>query len=129
MTIGRSFIEYMQTVLNLGTFGDDLFLNNAPTQPDRMWWVVATGGNAVTKNQTGEKQKLYTLNVYFRSTNAQEVDEIMHQFEVDINTGNCDQLTGFDTIEMEAVVFPSDQDLDNEERIVGLVQVTIRSYL
>lgn len=130
MTIKRSFIEYMEDVLNLGVFGTDIFADIAPLDgPTNLWWVTSSGGSALQKNHTGEKIKQYQLNVFYRSNDAQEVDETLHDFEVAINTSNCDQLTDFDTIELEAFVFPSDQDIDSEERTVGLVQVTVRSYL
>lgn len=129
MTLKRAFIAYMES-LGYGTFGTDLFLNGAPlSAPETCWWVLATGGSPSSTNQSGEKLKNYIVSVYFRSTDAQEVDEQMHAFEEELNTSNCDQLEGFDTVDMSVTTFPADQDLDAEDRTVGLAQVTIQTYL
>lgn len=113
----------------LGTFGTDIFTPLAPLDiPNRAWTVSGGGGGNIQKNQTGEKVKNYLLSIYYRNSDAQDVDETLQAFEELINSKGCEELTGFDTIELEATSFPSDQDLDNEERTVGLVQVTITVY-
>lgn len=129
MTLKRAFITYMET-LGLGTFGTDIFLNGAPLNaPAKSWWVLATGGSPVGTNQTGEKIKNYILSVYFRSTDAEEVDQEMHDLEERLNSGHCDQLEGFETIDISATTFPADQDLDAEDRTIGLLQASVRTYL
>jgi hypothetical protein len=95
---------------------------------DTIWWVIAAGGNPIQRNQTGERFKNYTLDVYYRSTDAEAVYNTLQDFEQFINTASCDQLAGFDTIEMQATLFPTDQDLDADDRTVGLVQITITTY-
>lgn len=132
MTITKAFAQWMQDN-DFATQGQDLFIGGVPADlvdkaPDTCWWIYANGGTPITKNTTGEKQKNYLINVYFRDLNARNVDEQMQAFEILVNGKNCDQLTGFDTIEMEATGFQTDIDLDNEERTVGFVQVTIRVY-
>lgn len=132
MTITKAFAQWMQDN-DFATQGQDLFIGGVPADlvdkaPDTCWWIYANGGTPITKNTTGEKQKNYLINVYFRDLNAQNVDETMQTFELLVNGKNCDQLEGFDTIEMEATGFQTDIDLDNEERTVGFVQVTIRVY-
>lgn len=128
MTIKRAFVEYMASV-GFGVFGSTLFLNGAPLNVSPCWWVLATGGAIVKTNQTGERRKRYIVSVYYRDTNAETVDEQLHAFEELLNTSNCDQLEGFDTIEITVATFPSDQDLDVDDRTVGLAQVTVDTYL
>lgn len=129
MTIAQAFAKYMEDVLSLGVVGTDIFINAVPLKaPSDAWWIVSRGGTPIQKNQTGEKKKNYALSVYYRSLDSAALDALMQGFEESINSKHCDQLEGYDTIEMEAVGFQSDLDLDNQERTVGLVEVTITVY-
>lgn len=130
MTINRAFIQFLETQ-GYGTFGTDIFIGSAPVDtevPDNIWWVVANGGNNLSKNVTKEKQKNYILSVYYRGLNQQEVDETIQQLEVLMNDNNCIDIEGYDILETETTVFQSDQDLDNENRTVGLIQITLTVY-
>jgi hypothetical protein len=128
MNIARSFVTLMES-LSFGTFGTDIYIGSAPQDaPDPCWWVVSSGGSPQTKNSTPELQKSYLLNVFYRNTDAENVHETIQAFEVEMNKQTCRTLSGFDTIEVEAISFPTDQDLDNEDRTVGLTQVAIRTY-
>lgn len=128
MNIAESFVEYMED-LSMGTFGSTIYINSVPQDaPDAVWWVVKSGGSPVRKNSTGERVKDYILSVYYRDTDAEQVYELMQDFEEEINSKGCIQLNGYDTIEMEASVFTADQDLDNEDRVVGLLNVRISVY-
>lgn len=112
-----------------GTLGTDLFIGTAPLEaPAEVNWIVAGGGTSTLVNQTGERTKQYVVDIYFRSNSAQAVYDKMFAFEDMINSGDCASLENFDTIDIEASVFPADQDLDSEERTIGLVQVTLTLY-
>jgi hypothetical protein len=127
MTILQSFKLYMES---LGY--TDIYIGGLPVGEDvanNQWGIVASGGNNIIKAQTGEKMKQYLISAYFRSNKAELVDETMFLFETQINEGNCDQLEDFDTIEMEALSFPSDQDLDSEDSTVALCEVAINVYV
>lgn len=129
MTIKRAFIDYLES-LGYGTFGTDLYLNGVPLNaPASCWWVLATGGANAGVNQSGERLKNYIFNVYYRNTDAQVVDETLHEFEERLNSIHCDQLGGFETVDISVTTFPSDQDLDNTDRTIGLAQVTVKTYL
>lgn len=132
MTIKKAFIKYMDEVLNLGTAtgaNKNIFKDAAPQKaPDDCWWVTGGGGPITLDADTGEKRKEYLLSVYYRSIDSDELDEILHAFETRLNGKHCDQLDSFDTIDMRATNFQSDQDLDNEDRSVGLVQVTVSVF-
>jgi hypothetical protein len=128
MTITQAFVAYMES-LALGTLGETIFIGAAPLDaPDAIFWIINSGGAPLGTNQTGEKRKQYILSVYYRSRSAEGVDEILQSLEETINIGQCTQLQDFDTIDIEASSFASDQDLDNEDRTVGLLQITITTY-
>lgn len=128
MNISKSFTEYMVS-LDMGIFGNNIFIGNIPVEaPDKAWWINSSGGTTSSKNSTGERLKNYILNIFYRNTDAEDVYEKMQSFEEEINAKQCIQLNGYDTVEMEASVFPTDQDIDNEDRVVGLLQVKISTY-
>lgn len=128
MNISASFAEYMEDIL-LGTVGTDIEVGGVPQDaPEACWWVIPQGGGPEQVNQTGEMLKNYVLNVYYRDTNQESVYNSLQLLEETVNSGNCTQLDGFDTISMQATSFATDEDIDSEERTVGLVQVTIKVY-
>ena len=128
MNIAKSFVEYMEAQA-LGTFGTDIYIGVIPQgAPDKCYWLTTSGGTPQSRNQTGEVIKNYVIDVFYRNTDAEDVYDTIQALEVLLNTGNCTQLTGFDTIEMQATLFPTDQDIDNQERTVGLIQVTVKTY-
>ena len=129
MNIARSFVDYM-IAQGFGTvFGTDIFIGGIPQDaPDTAWWVVSAGGSPGTKNQTAELQKNYVLNIYYRSTDAESVYNEIQSLEIELNKPTCITLAGFDTIEIEATTFPTDQDLESEERTVGLLTATVKTY-
>lgn len=128
MNIAKSFVDYME-YLGYGTFGTNIFIGVVPQESkNACWWVFKSGGSSVRKNSTGERTKEYNLSVYYRDTDAEQVYELMQEFEEEINSKGCVQLDGYDTIEMEATTFPTDQDLDNEDRVIGLLNIKITVY-
>jgi len=125
MNIARSFATFMEDE-GFGTFGTDLFINGvAEDAPDACFWVVAGGGAALQKNQTNEMLKNYILQVFYRNIDSNDVHEILQSFEETVNSDDCTQLSGYDTIELEATAFPTSQDLGLEDRTIGVVQVTV----
>lgn len=130
MTIIEAFSKYMQTI-GVGTLGQDIFIGEAPSSKkaqDSLWWVLDSGGSRLSINKTGESVKQYTLNVYYRDRDYKAVTDKMFEFEESISCSNCAQLEGFQVVEIEVVTFPTDQDLDSEDRKVGLLQVNIKIY-
>jgi len=130
MTVAASFATYLQS-LGIGTLGQDLWIGEAPSSnevPDKLWWIVPSGGAPVRKNKTGELTKAYIFQVYSRNRNYRELEQAMFQLEEDLNCDGCTQLDGFDTVDIEATTFPIDNDLDGEDRKVGLLQATLTIY-
>lgn len=128
MNIARSFATYMEDE-GYGVFGTDLFVGGAPKEgPDVCYWVVLNGGAPESRNETGEVIKQYSLSVYYRSTSEEDVYDTIQALEIELNKAKCVQLDGFDTIEIQCILFPADQDIDNEDRTVVLLEVQVRTY-
>lgn len=130
MSLVSAFATYLQGITGT-TLGQTLFIGEAPSSnkvADAIWWIVENGGGIIQKNATGEARKSYQINVFCRSRDYQAIKDQMSSLEEDLNCDNCSQLSGYDTIDIEATTFPIDNDLDSEDRKVGLLQVTITTY-
>lgn len=128
MNIAEAFAQYMEDQ-GYGTLGTNLQIGGVSlSAPDECWWVVFEGGSSIIKNQTGEKLKRYNLDVFFRSRNGSTVYDTLHDFEQTINSLSCIELEDFDVIEVEATSFPTDRDLDDVDRTIGLVKISLTTY-
>lgn len=128
MNIVESFKEWMEDN-GFGAFGTDLYTGGVPLEaPDDAYWITASGGSNIGKNVTGEKQKNYILNIYYRSSNQENIYDKLQAIEEALNTKECIELEAYTVIEVETTAFPVDQDIDNEDRSVGLIQATITAY-
>lgn len=130
MNIARAFVSYLED-MGIGTFGTDLFIHRAPSSNetlDSIWWVKSSGGTPVKTNVTGERRKSYLVEVFYRNRDSEAVYESMQALEEQVNLDMCTQLSGYDTLDIEATAFPVDQDLDDEDRSVGLLQASITTY-
>lgn len=130
MTIATSFVSYMES-LGVGTFGQDIFIGETPNSnkvQDSIWWIIESGGSKLTKAFTGESIRQYTLFVYYRDRNYATISEKLFDFSERVSCSSCVELQGFETLEIEVTQFPTDQDLDSEDRKVGLLQINIKIY-
>lgn len=130
MTIAKAFVEFLEEK-GFGTFGQNIFLYRVPnslkTNTD-LFWVIPSGGYKTSTNKTGEAIKAYQFLIYFRSIKAQKVDEVLSGMEEMLNCLSCVKLEGFELVDMSATQFPVDQDLDAENRMVGMIQVQLSVY-
>lgn len=136
MNIVESFAQYMEDS-GVATLGHDLFISRAPASnsddangspiPDNLWWLTAGGGAQVTGSQT-RKMHAYTLNIYYRDRQAMSVYDKLQQLADDVTCAGCLELEDHEVIGVELSGLWSDQDLDDESRTVGLLQVTITTY-
>ena len=125
MNLVRDFVEYMENQ-SLGTFGTDIFIGGVPQRaPSTCWWVVSGGGTPIIKNKTNEKIKSYIVDIFYRNTDGEAVYDALQSFEEQINSDPCPELTNYEVVEFEATLFAADQDLDAQDRTVGLLQATI----
>lgn len=125
-TVSESFIKFLEDQ-SIATFGVDLFLSQVPDDaPDTCYWILTSGGATIQKLKTGEKVKQYFTSINYRSDKAKNIERDLFNLEELLNCAECVQLEGFEVIEIEATQFPSDEDLDNEDRRVGLLQANIK---
>lgn len=128
MNVARSFVTFLENE-GYGTFATDIFVNVIPKEaPDECICVIAEGGSPEIRNQTGETMKDYILNIRYRALTDQAVYENIQALEEIINSDSCTQLSGYDTIDMQATQFPVSEDIGDENRSIGLLQVTLRIY-
>ena len=128
MNITHSFAQYMQAQ-GYGTLGTSLFIGVVPQDaPDACFWVISSGGTNQSRNNTGERVKNYLISVFYRSMDSEDVYDKLQSFEELINGKQCVTLTTYDTIQAQATLYPTDQDIDSEERTIGLVQVSLTIY-
>lgn len=130
MNIAESFATYLST-LTSSTLGQDLFIGQAPSSnkaPDSYWLVSTSGGNKTLKAQTSEFVELHQIEVRYKNRDYKTVYNSMQSLLDDLNTDSCVQLSGYDTIEIEASTYPIDDDLEAEDRKVGLLIVNLRIY-
>lgn len=128
MTVAQALAQWMQEN-GFGTLGTDLFIGSVPEgAPTASWWILGGGGAPTIKNHTGEKVKAYIFSVLYRNTDSENVDERMQALEEKANSKACHDLAGYDTIELEASGFQSDNDLDGEDRTLGSVEITATVY-
>lgn len=128
MNIARDLAQFLEDN-GFGVFGTDLFIGGAPVKVSTCYWITSAGGTNKQKNVTNNKLKNYTLSIFYRNTDAETVYENMQALEELINSDACTQLDNYDTIEMETILFPADQDIDVQDRTVGLLEVTITTHL
>lgn len=131
-TISKAFKDFLLT-LDFGfTFGENgnLFIKQVPENaPDDSAWLISTGGNRIARSTTGEAVRQWFITVYMRSTDAEKVDDNLFLLGEAISDPNCLELNGFEVYDTpEVTSFPSDQDVDNVDRSVGLLQVNIKTY-
>lgn len=128
MNIVESFANWLQGQ-SVATLGQDLFISRARTKPSTMYWLIAQGGNSGPKNVNQGGQTTHTISVYYRNTNPQEVYDRLHELQEMVITDGCIELEGFTVVTVNTVGPFTDQDLDNQDRTVGLLQITITTYL
>lgn len=127
MNVVRAFANYL-TNIGIGTFGQDLFISRAPAEPNRIFWLKANGGSSVARSVTGQDQKAYVIEVFHRDTNTEAVYEAMQELADDITCAGCLALEGYEVVSVSINGPFTDQDLDNEERTVGFMQITLTIY-
>jgi hypothetical protein len=131
MNIVEAFANHLETELGVATLGQDLFIHRVPVKKKSahsLWWLVLNSPGQSQKNVTGEYQQSITLDVHYRDLDPKQVYDKLQDLSEEINCAGCLELEGYTISEVETVGPFTDQDLDNEERSVGLLQVTITIY-
>lgn len=127
-TVTEAFVSWLQTE-NIATLNEDLYISQVPdTAPDTTYWIVTAGGSPISKLGTGEQIKQYFLSVYYRSLSSRDVGRKLFRLEELLNCASCVELPNYEVYEISAQQFPTDTDVDNEERRVGFLQANIKIY-
>lgn len=127
MNVVRAFANYLQDS-DVATLGQDLFISRAPSSNktiDRIFWLKANGGSQISRSVNGSAQNNHVISVYHRDTDSESVYETLQELGEDLTCTGCLTLENYDVIQTVINGPWTDQDLDNEERTVGLMQVTI----
>lgn len=133
MNVVRAFAEYLQGA-GVATLGQNLFISRVPSSkklreenidPNRIFWLKAGGGSPVSKSVNGSSTKNHVIEIYLRDLEGNAVNETLQELGDDLSCAGCVTLEGYDVVEVDTNGPWSDQDLDDEERTVGLLQVTI----
>lgn len=127
MNIAEAFATYLDTNTAF-TLGQDLFIGQAPSSPDSLMWIEASGGDVERRAKTGETMKSYLVQLRYRNMDYEAVYDTLHDLEETFNSSDCITLSGYETIQIQATTFPIDEDLDSEGRKVGLLGITITTY-
>lgn len=128
MNIVRSFATYLEDQ-GYGTFGTDIFIGGFPVEaPDNSLSLQAASGNIEKKNVTNEHMDVVHIDILCRNIDEEQLYETLESIKTTINDDGCTQLDGYDTIDMECIIFPTDRDLEEEDRSLGLIQASIRVY-
>lgn len=130
MTVFQSFIKFLETK-GCGIFGQNIYAYRVPNSKKtatEIYWLIPSGGYPVRRTATGQTVKLYQILIYFRSNSAEKVDNTLNALEELLNCSGCVELEDFELVDIQATSFPTDQDLDSENRMVGMVQVQLQVY-
>lgn len=130
MNLVEAFANYFETISNT-TLGQDLYISKAPSSnkvTDRIWWVIGRGGAVTQTSVTSERTKERIIEVYYRDRDAKAVYNALEAVEEQLNCANCVELEGYDVGDVTCQILFVDNDLDLEDRVVGLLQVNITVY-
>lgn len=129
MNITKAFATFLQNDLNLGTLLVNIFVGGFPSNaPFRAFKIVSGGGSPEVSHITGEKRKNYVITLTMRG-DQEDVYNTLQQLEEDINSSGCTEMSGYDIIYLQATLFPTDDDLDAENRSLGTMTVEITTHL
>lgn len=129
MTVQRALAKWMENN-GFGVFNADLFIGTIPLERkiNAGWWIIGGGGAPILKPETGEKMKQYVFAVFYRDTDPEQVDQKLQALEEMANSNTCHSLEDYDTVELEATGFQSDNDMDSEDRTLASVEITVTVY-
>lgn len=94
--------------------------------PDSIWWLKAEGGTHVGFSVDGIPTQTNVIGCYFRHRSAKEVYDTLEALRDTVTTAGCFTLDGYQVVEIPTTFGPfNDEDIDDEDRTVGYIQVTI----
>lgn len=128
--LARDFVTVMEE-LELGTFGNDIFISRWPTGksiPNKCWLVKADGGEIQSRLVTGELRQTFVLSVRLRAVNPEDVYNALYALQSQLGCEECLSLEWYNVIEVSTSGPFVDEDIDLEERTIGEILFTITTY-
>lgn len=94
--------------------------------PDELWWLIAEGGSDLGHTVDGNSTQTSIVGCYYRNRSAKDVYDSLEQLRDTVTLAGCLVLDGYEVIEIPTTEGPFiDQDVDDESRTVGYIQVKI----
>ena len=94
--------------------------------PDELWWLKAEGGSDLGHTVDGNSTQTSVIGCYYRNRSAKEVYDALEDLRDSVVCAGCLQLDGYRVVEIPTTQGPFvDNDIDDEERAVGYIQVTL----
>lgn len=121
--IVEAFRDWMETE-SLATPGQDLFISKAPTGTTA-YWLVASGGNTGVRYPNGGGITDTTISVYYRDPEPKNVYDNLEALRDSVECAGCLELEGYTVVSIYTTGPFADQDLDSEDRTVGLLEITL----
>lgn len=125
MTVSRAFANYLQSI-GVGTLGTNLFLSRWPSSnkiADPSFLIKEAPGQLVKRTIQGQAINRYLIELYMRAYGGGTVDETLQSLRGQLTTSavTLESYTLYSNPETNGPW--ADQDLDDEERTVGLLQI------
>ncbi len=127
MNIVRSFAQYLEDQA-VATIGQDLFISRARTEPDALFWLIPVGGVSETKNINTGYLTTHEIALYYRDNEPGTVYDQLKTIQDLVMDEDCIDLQDYIVVGIKTAGPFTDQDLDNENRTVGLLQISITTY-
>lgn len=97
--------------------------------PDELWWLVAEGGSDLGHTADGNPTQTTVIGCYYRNRSAYAVYNALELLRDTVTTAGCLVLDGYKVVAIPTTEGPfTDQDIDDEDRTVGLLQVTLTTF-
>jgi hypothetical protein len=138
MNLIRAFAAYMEAS-GVATYDKDLFISRAPSSntfdqdgdeiPQNIWWLKAAGGSQPANPNFRGQLGTSTIEVYYRDRDPEIVYDKLTELAADLSCNGCLALDGFEVVGVTTTGPFVDQDVDAENRMVGLLQVNITTYM
>lgn len=130
MNLVQAVAELIETLTG-STLGQTIFIGQAPSSnkvQDSIWWVVGRGGAVLKTNPTSERTKERIIEIYYRNRDYKAIYDALQTLEEELNCVNCLELEDYDILDVTAQPLFVDEDLDSEDRKVGLLQLNVTLY-
>jgi len=111
------------------TTSGQIKIHRAPSgtdSPDSIWWLKAEGGTDLGHTVDGKSKQTNVIGCYYRHRSAKNVYDTLELLRETVTLAGCLVLSGYEVVEIPTTFGPfNDNDIDDEERTVGYIQVAI----